>query len=93
MTTIRLVALGLIMGLAGCETQPGSTGSAGQSMSFSPLPEQVLAIAAPNQNLGAARLDPADGCYWYRYTGPVETTWLPLRTVGGNPICARQPEI
>jgi hypothetical protein len=32
---------------------------------------------------------PEDGCYWYRYVGPVETTYLPLRTIEGRPICTR----
>lgn len=50
-------------------------------------PEGVLAIAAPNQDLTAVRVDPANGCYVYRYKGPVETTLLPLRTVDGRPIC------
>ncbi|MCK0150692.1 hypothetical protein MWU54_11700 [Marivita sp. S6314] len=92
MNTIRLLAVGAVVALAGCEAQPISTGSSGGA-TYAPLPEQVLAIAAPNQNLSAARLDPSDGCYWYRYAGPVETTWLPLRTVQGNPICTRQPDI
>ncbi|SFN97979.1 hypothetical protein SAMN04487859_112102 [Roseovarius lutimaris] len=53
------------------------------------LPEGVLAIVAPYQDLQAVRISPEDGCYWYRHVGPVETTMLPLRTVNGNPICTR----
>ncbi|MDX2484553.1 MAG: hypothetical protein QNK42_12925 [Pseudodonghicola sp.] len=53
------------------------------------LPEGVRAIAATNQDLTAVRVDPTDGCYVYRYRGPVETTYLPLRTVEGSPICTR----
>ncbi len=56
------------------------------------LPDGVLAIAAPYQNLNAVRIDPADGCYVYNHAGPVETTFLPLRAVNGQPICTRQPE-
>jgi hypothetical protein len=56
------------------------------------LPEGVVVVAAPNQNLNAVRIDPADGCYVYRYAGPVETTFLPLRTVNGSPICTRPTE-
>ena len=56
------------------------------------LPDGVLAIAAPYQDLNAVRIDPADGCYVYSHAGPVETTFLPLRTVNGQPICTRQPE-
>lgn len=92
MKTIRLLAVGGVIALAGCTTQTMSTGAA-QGQSYAPLPEQVLAIAAPNQNLRAARLDPEDGCYWYRYAGPVETTWLPLRTASGSPICTRSQDI
>jgi hypothetical protein len=53
------------------------------------LPEGVLAIAAKYQDLSAVRIDPADGCYVYRYAGPVETTFLPLRAENGRPICTR----
>jgi len=56
------------------------------------LPEGVLAIAAPFQDLNAVMIDPTDGCYVYRHAGPVETTFLPLRTKGGRPICTRLPE-
>ncbi|MES2667827.1 MAG: hypothetical protein V4712_17200 [Pseudomonadota bacterium] len=51
------------------------------------LPEGVAQIAAPYQNLQEVLLKPEDGCYWYRHTGPVETTMLPLRSVRGRPIC------
>lgn len=56
------------------------------------LPEGVLAIAAPYQDLNAVRIDEGNGCYVYRHIGPVETTFLPLRTVDGRPICTRLPE-
>lgn len=56
---------------------------------FKELPEGVLAIAAKNQDLTSVRIDPADGCYVYRYVGPVETTFLPLRANNGRPICSR----
>ena len=56
---------------------------------YKEVPEGVLAVAAKNQDLTAVRIDPADGCYVYRYVGPVETTFLPLRTTNGNPICSR----
>ena len=52
------------------------------------VPDSVLAIVGPNQNLSAVRVMPEDGCYWYLYEGPVETTLLPLRTAQGNPICS-----
>lgn len=56
------------------------------------LPEGVLAVAAPYQNLQAVKVDPTDGCYVYRYAGPVETTFLPLRTTKGQPICTAKPD-
>ena len=51
------------------------------------VPDQVIAMAAPGQDLSSARLVPEDGCYWYSHRGPVETTLIPLRAVGGGPIC------
>ncbi|MEI4234759.1 hypothetical protein [Roseovarius sp. D22-M7] len=54
------------------------------------VPEEVIALAAPYQDVATARLLPRDGCYWYRHEGPVETTLLPLRTADGRPICATQ---
>lgn len=56
------------------------------------VPEGVLAIAAPWQNLDRVVLLPEDGCYWYQHQGPVETTLLPLRTREGRPICTRPAE-
>lgn len=56
------------------------------------LPEGVLSIAAPYQDLKAVQIDQGNGCFVYRHIGPVETTFLPLRTVDGRPICTRQPE-
>ena len=53
------------------------------------LPEEVVAMAGPNQDLSSVQLKEEDGCYWYRYVGPVETTMLPLRTDQGSPICTR----
>lgn len=67
-------------------------GSAPDSQYIQQLSEGVLAIAAPYQDLKAVKIDPSDGCYIYRHVGPVETTFLPLRTVNGNPICSRAAE-
>ena len=69
-----------------------STKSSPSEGFFKELPEGILAIAADNQDLTAVRIDPADGCYVYRYVGPVETTFLPLRTASGRPICSRPEE-
>ncbi|WBU57729.1 hypothetical protein [Paracoccus sediminicola] len=51
------------------------------------IPPQVLAIAGPNQDLSTVEFEPSDGCYWYYYAGPVETTRVPLRAANGNQIC------
>jgi hypothetical protein len=62
----------------------------GSSEFISELSDGVLAIAAPYQDLKAVRIDPATGCYIYRHVGPVETTFLPLKTVEGRPICSQR---
>lgn len=80
MTVKYFFPLTAIIALAACSgTYTGS------------LPENVAAIAAPNQDVSTAFLKEADGCYWYLYSGPVETTELPLRNVDGRPICTRAP--
>lgn len=71
---------------AGCtatgepSARPGTVGN---------LPEAVVNLAAPNQDLSTARRLAEDGCYWYEHSGPVETTLVPLRAVGGRPICTK----
>lgn len=77
--------------LSACEDFQGASGAPGEGF-IRELPEEVLAIAATNQDLSAVRINPADGCYVYQYVGPVETTFLPLRTTGGSPICTRTDE-
>ncbi len=74
--------------VAACGDLQSASGSPADGL-FNELPEGVLAIAATNQDLTAVRIDPTDGCYVYRYVGPVETTFLPLRAVNGRPICSR----
>lgn len=69
--------------LVGCATAP----VVDDDGAFIELPEPLLAIAAPYQNLNKVRLDQNDNCFWYQHSGPVENTWLPLRTPNGNPIC------
>ena len=65
-------------------------GTGGQnSPQENPLPESIIEIAAPDQDLATAFLRPEDNCYWYQHIGPVETTLLPLRTISGNPICVQ----
>ncbi|RFP88761.1 hypothetical protein DZK27_07560 [Rhodobacteraceae bacterium 63075] len=74
--------------VAGCEEFEGTNGP-NSGRFISDLPESVLEIAAPHQNLEAVVYREEDNCYWYQHVGPVETTLLPLRTSGGNPICTR----
>ena len=63
------------------------SGSGDAATPGTPLPEEVMAVVAPDQDLTTVRLRPEDNCYWYLHSGPVETTLVPLRTVSGNPIC------
>jgi len=79
-----------ILALGGCADFSGQTGTSTEGF-IKELPEAVLEIAAPFQDLNAVRIEPTDGCFVYRYVGPVETTYLPLRSKRGNPICTRQP--
>ncbi len=79
-----LLSIGLALG-ACSEILSNSQGSG----SLPPLPDQVVALAAPNQDLTTARLRPEDNCYLYMHSGPVEETLLPLRTASGNPICVK----
>ena len=78
--------LAAMMVLAGCAVADGPATDPDTGF-IEDLPEGVVAIAAPYQNLRAVRISPEDGCYWYLHDGPVESTLLPLRTVQGNPIC------
>ncbi|WP_334151723.1 hypothetical protein [Hyphomicrobium sp.] len=79
-----MVAVALSL-TAGCAVQPTGPGDAADQRGN--VPEAVIAMAAPDQDVTTARLVPEDGCYWYKHSGPVETTLLPLRTANGNPIC------
>jgi len=75
--------------LSACETYITDANGTGALVD---VPEGVVALAAPYQDLSSVRVLEEDGCYWYQHTGPVETTWLPLRTTEGRPICARVQE-
>lgn len=56
------------------------------------VPPEVVAMAAPNQNLNAVKVLEEDGCFWYQHVGPVETTMLPLLSTRGRPICTAREE-
>lgn len=76
-----------LLALAACAA-PVDEGATGPAF-LEELPEGLAEAAAPNQDLTRVIIEPGDGCYWYQYTGPVETTFLPLRTPDGRPICSR----
>lgn len=86
----RNLVFGGIALLAGCATPGGRVNP--DTGFIAELPEAVLKIADPSQNLAAVRLNPEDSCYWYRYDGPIETTMLPLRTREGRPICVQRKD-
>lgn len=75
----------ICLSLAACEA---TTTSSGGGDFLREVPPEVVALAAPGQDLSSVRYMPEDGCYWYRHQGPVEATMLPLRTSSGRPICA-----
>lgn len=81
----RSLALGSVLLLSACvETVPEST-----SPYFEELPEGLAEVADPRQNLSQVLILPEDNCYWYAHTNAVETTYLPLRTRDGRPICSQ----
>lgn len=89
---MRLLTCTLLLStfaLAACEEPVPQSNEPGLAAR---LPDSIIAIAAPNQDLNTVRVMPEDGCLWYRHTGPVETTLLPLRTREGRPICTQPVE-
>ncbi len=52
------------------------------------LPPEVLAVLAPGQAIDTARIE-SDGCYWVEHRGPVETTYIPLKTRDDRLVCTR----
>lgn len=77
--------------VAACATVPADDPAVDPTI-VKELPEGVRAVVGPNQDLSVVRIKPEDGCYWYQWTGPVETTFLPLRTADGRMICTRENE-
>ncbi len=84
-----ILAVSILSLLGACTTATTSMNPNAAPGTLAELPESVVAIAAPNQNLQSVRIQPDDGCYWYQWVGPVETTYLPLRSTDGRPICTR----
>jgi len=83
MKAILYAGLAATLFMAGCV----STTPDGETEELS---EEVRALAAPGQDLSSVRIE-SDGCYWYRYEGRVETTFLPLMTRDNRMICVRAP--
>lgn len=86
-----IVASTTLLALGACDV-PSDQPAKPDSSFLKEVPEQVVALAAPHQDLKAVRLRAEDGCYWYRHVGPVETTMLPLRTPSGSPICTKRAD-
>ncbi|WP_068117911.1 hypothetical protein [Tropicimonas marinistellae] len=82
-------AIAAMLLLSACATVPDAGISGSAPNDVEELPAEVLALAAPHQDLTSVRIQPEDGCYWYKWIGHVETTYLPVRTVDGRPICTR----
>jgi hypothetical protein len=82
MIATRYWAAPALLALAACGAPPTPEGET------ETLNERVLALAAPGQDIASVRIE-SDGCYWYRYVGPVEVTYLPLVTRDGRMICTR----
>jgi hypothetical protein len=78
----RLGAAPALLALVACGAPPTPEGET------ETLTEQLAALVAPGQDMSNVRIE-SDGCYWYRYVGPVEVTYLPLLTRDGRMICTR----
>ena len=77
-------------GLSGCVTPSGVANMDPNLKTRATLPPEVADNVAPGQDTSDIRVDARDGCLMYRHTGPVETTYIPLRTKQGRPICIKQ---
>ncbi len=64
-----VVATALILGA--CTAPTGGTGDDTRGRPAS-VPQAVVEIAAPHQDLSTARLLPDDKCYWYMHAGRVD---------------------
>ncbi|MCA0043271.1 hypothetical protein [Celeribacter litoreus] len=79
--------------LGGCFALAGCAAPMTQDGYLKEVPESVVSLADPSQDLTVVQLNPTDNCFWYQHRGPVETTMLPLRTTSGRPICAQSPGV
>ncbi|WP_439117824.1 hypothetical protein [Nereida ignava] len=92
MTFRAWLAIGAASSLIACTISPPADVEPASPF-IQELPEEILAIAAPYQDLTAVMINPSDNCYVYRHVGVVETTLLPLRTLDGRPICIARSEL
>ncbi|UWQ14737.1 hypothetical protein K3556_02250 [Aliiroseovarius sp. M344] len=91
MKKLSILSSAVVVSLSACVSSEGVSGNT-NTRAMGAVPENVRAIAAPGQDLSDVRLNNTDGCFVYRYQGPVETTYLPLRNRKGQPICAKREE-
>ena len=77
-------------GLAGCVEPSGVVNVDPNLKKRVTLPPEVAETVAPGQDTSDLRVDARDGCLMYRHVGPVETTYIPLRTKQGRAICIKQ---
>lgn len=80
-----LIILAVVLFNAGCGNMTARTATT--ETGSESLPPELIALAAPGQDVASARLLSEDNCYWYEHRGQVETTLLPLTTPEGRPIC------
>lgn len=81
----HLLPAALLLLLGACATVPEEDPNG----FLTELPEEVLAIVGPNQNVHAVVMSQEDGCYWYQHVNAVEATLLPLLSTEGRRICWR----
>ena len=82
MKSVRYMVAPVLLTLAACGAPPTPEG---ETEILSP---EVMTLVAPGQDTENVRIE-SDGCYWYRYVGPVEVTYLPLLTRDDRMICTR----
>ncbi|MFC3119690.1 hypothetical protein [Jhaorihella thermophila] len=79
----------VLMTLAACAASMPNGSEVVEPGILKEVPDSVRMLAAPGQDLSTVKIAPEDGCFYYLWNGPVESTFLPLRTAQGNPICTR----
>ena len=63
----NMMVLPKLMLAAGCAISPSDSSDTANAIGN--VPESVVAMAAPDQDVSTARLRPGDGCYWYEHNG------------------------